>query len=151
MALLPKEQAAIDAARKRGMSQGKIDKFLKENEGDYDRLRTQMTDAEYAAEEASRRGKSTGATPAATTTPTAASTPMAALQASAPTSTVASEPTTPAEAPDSAAGAMAALPPMPPPDAGMGLQGGAIGALRPLGQRSYPQTSMALTGLKRIY
>ena len=135
MALLPKEQAAIDDARRRGLSQKKIDTFLSENTGDYSRLASQKPDD---PNEGARARAAAGQ-----------SAPMAALQAAAPSPIATPEvPGSPTQ--ESPAAAMAALPP-PPDPAGMGLQGTAIGALRALGQRSYPQTSTVLAGLRRIY
>ena len=144
MALLPKEQAAIDDARRRGLSQKKIDTFLSENTGDYSRLASQKPDD---PNEGARARAAAGQ-----------SAPMAALQAAAPASSPAAgaspspiaTPEVPGSPTQESAAAMAALPP-PPDPAGMGLQGTAIGALRALGQRSYPQTSTVLAGLRRIY
>lgn len=109
----------------------------------------------YAKSAFQQKKSESAPAPAAPKPATAAapSAPSAALQAAAP-SPVASPDTPKDAAPeataDSPAAAMAAIPPIPM-DAGAGLQGGAMGALRALGQRSYPQASMALAGLKRIY
>lgn len=126
--LLPKEQAAIDAARARGLSQGKIDKFLSENTGDYSRLKDQQPDSVTGA---------VGAAPSIGGDGASSSTPLSALQTVAP-------PTPGA--------------PNPEAQGGSNLGGGGevslpgAGALRAsLGKRIYPQAVSALAGLKKAY
>src|SRR3990167_1647357 len=76
-----KEQAYIDAARKRGMSQQKIDTFLAENPGDFSRLSTQSVDS-GSTKPAPRPPLTT--TPSIAAPPPTADSPMAGLTAIAP-------------------------------------------------------------------
>lgn len=157
MALLPKEQAAVDEALKRGMSQQKINTFLAENPNDYSRLRTQKTDAEIRAEEESRgyfRDKK-ASTPAAAPQ-AAATTPLAPATAPAPTdapmaglTAIAPEPATASSMPMLGGGGGAMLEPEPP--APMGVATTALGQLRNLGRRTPPMSQYAFSGLKDIY
>ena len=139
MALLPKEQAAIDDARKRGLSQQKINTFLSENPNDYSRLYQQQPDDPGKGSMPSQltgAGMQVGGNMAP---PTAPGTP-ASVQA---LNTAAG---TPAEAP----GSLPMFTPQEP--AGPGVMGTASGMLRQgMGMRQPPMPNMALAALKRIY
>lgn len=136
MALLPKEQAAVAEARKRGLSQQKIDTFLAENPGDYSRLKDQQPDAVTGKPAAAP--KSMGAAPGAAPAPMSAPASVVGLGAAT-------------GAPEAAApGSMPMFVPQEP--SGPGMMASAQGALRPgMGMRQPPVPNMALAALKRVY
>ena len=122
MALLPKEQAAIDAAKARGLSQKKIDFFLGENPGDYSRLASQQPDDPGGGGGSASAGSIGGLVGSAPDTGSASASSI---------------PTAPATAGYASSGQMNPY--------------GAPALRQDLGRRIPPMVASALAGLKRIY
>ena len=124
----------LQAARARGLSQGKITQFLQENPDDYQRLK----DVEPDEAQASAAVASSPAAPAGAPLggpPTVGATAISGLMGAAP----------------SGGGAAALMQPGEEFSPLAQESSGAAALRQMLGTRLYPQESMILAGLKRAY